>query len=141
MPVSNEPTERRTKAMHSPDCAINDLNPDGIVKPCNCGQSRSEGALRKSAGPAKAGAAVPTGSSPVLSAKILKLVERWDAEAAEYQQNFNVLTCGARSVGRLEAHIALLKKHVKELRRLVASTTVRQPGSNVPDQPRPTEHK
>lgn len=22
---------------HNPDCDVNDINPDGIVKPCNCG--------------------------------------------------------------------------------------------------------
>jgi len=25
---------------HSPDCAVNDANPDGIKKPCNCGKAR-----------------------------------------------------------------------------------------------------
>ncbi len=25
---------------HHPDCDVNDVNPDGIVKPCNCGASQ-----------------------------------------------------------------------------------------------------
>ena len=24
---------------HSPDCDVNDINPEGIRKPCNCGQT------------------------------------------------------------------------------------------------------
>ena len=27
---------------HNPDCAVNDKNPDGIVKPCNCPEGIAE---------------------------------------------------------------------------------------------------
>ena len=33
---------------HSPDCDINDKNPDGIAKPCNCGLERLEAELIES---------------------------------------------------------------------------------------------
>ena len=28
-----------TEPTHNPDCDVNDINPDGIVKPCNCGRT------------------------------------------------------------------------------------------------------
>jgi hypothetical protein len=29
---------------HNPDCDVNDINPDGIKKPCNCGAQNSSAA-------------------------------------------------------------------------------------------------
>lgn len=109
-------------------------NPIAAILAVAAAKASSAGTAPES-GASKVVAAVPTGSSPVSSADVSALAEQWDAEAAEYQRRFNELTCGARSVGGLEATIATLKKHVEELRRLVASTVPRQPGSNIVHEP------